>query len=547
MIMTKKYVITTLLTSLALFTGCSSESYTTSEVDTYVLPHTVIPLDKPAYSITGSFIDSNIIGVNYVCKILDSNGKLVATGQKGVTNSLGEFTCKSNDTVEFLINDGTSLLSLGQAPVKRIITPYSLFSSLSKVPQDFAGTNLAMFLLSVDTDQNPNNGLEPWGQLVSKFNGTLDFTATDFNTSTDAKLGNRTLWTESEARAHLAAQENNANILPGGVLFAPLETQLITGAFMSDVIGVNYTCKSKAGVNRATGITDNNGQFTCYNNENVEFNIDGLVLGATQANKIITPYSLFQSLDNNVSQAAAGLHLSQFLLTVDSDGDSETGITPHLLLVKKFNNNIDFTAADFNTTAPATLGTALVSETVAQKYLDNMITNLNLQASDAIIGSGSFVTTKIVLKTGQTIKYWSGDDGDIQHGTPKAYKDNFDGTITESGMGVMWQNGTKAAVNYPSAAEYCDQLVLANYEDWRLPGVDELIQLIDRNSTAQPAVDPLFTKVTVLDYWTSTPGYSLDPKNVTNGWTVSMNEGSSNANFDRNATIANALCIRNYK
>lgn len=43
------------------------------------------------------------------------------------------------------------------------------------------------------------------------------------------------------------------------------------------------------------------------------------------------------------------------------------------------------------------------------------------------------------LKTGQTMSYGAGDDGDVQAGLPPAYTDNGDGTITDRNTGLMWE------------------------------------------------------------------------------------------------------------
>ena len=63
----------------------------------------------------------------------------------------------------------------------------------------------------------------------------------------------------------------------------------------------------------------------------------------------------------------------------------------------------------------------------------------------------------------------------------KRFVNNENGTITDKRTRLMWQritpyfNGKK---NWHDAKKYCENLVLADYTDWRLPTIDELKNLI---------------------------------------------------------------------
>ena len=61
-----------------------------------------------------------------------------------------------------------------------------------------------------------------------------------------------------------------------------------------------------------------------------------------------------------------------------------------------------------------------------------------------------------------------------------AYKDNGDGTVTDLNTSLMWQqtpdfNNLKT---WDEAGEYAENLVLAGYDDWRLPTIKELYSLV---------------------------------------------------------------------
>ncbi|HHD72886.1 MAG TPA: DUF1566 domain-containing protein [Epsilonproteobacteria bacterium] len=69
------------------------------------------------------------------------------------------------------------------------------------------------------------------------------------------------------------------------------------------------------------------------------------------------------------------------------------------------------------------------------------------------------------------------------------FTDNGDGTVSDANTALMWQK-TPSSQTYIwySAAEYCGNLELAGYTDWRMPGVKELFS-IENFSTGWPYSD----------------------------------------------------------
>lgn len=99
--------------------------------------------------------------------------------------------------------------------------------------------------------------------------------------------------------------------------------------------------------------------------------------------------------------------------------------------------------------------------------------------------TGSSNRMSKLLRTGVTTSYRSGDDGDIEAGistpTPR-YSDNGNGTITDNHTGLMWTQDANVAGpsnSWTEAIDYCNNLVYAGYNDWRLPNVHELLSLLD--------------------------------------------------------------------
>jgi hypothetical protein len=84
------------------------------------------------------------------------------------------------------------------------------------------------------------------------------------------------------------------------------------------------------------------------------------------------------------------------------------------------------------------------------------------------------------------------------------YTDNGDGTVTDSSTGLMWQQGQVNAITWDEALVYCENLVLAGYNDWRLPSRNELQSLLDHN-VVDPSINvALFPDTMPKEYWTST-------------------------------------------
>jgi hypothetical protein len=101
-------------------------------------------------------------------------------------------------------------------------------------------------------------------------------------------------------------------------------------------------------------------------------------------------------------------------------------------------------------------------------------------------------------KTGQTISYASGDDGDIQSGVAwpePRFEDNGDGTVTDRLTGLVWaQDAGTPTVNvctggkksWGNALNYIACLNSNNYlgrNDWRLPNINEIEGLINCSET----------------------------------------------------------------
>jgi len=95
--------------------------------------------------------------------------------------------------------------------------------------------------------------------------------------------------------------------------------------------------------------------------------------------------------------------------------------------------------------------------------------------------------------------------------SPQTLVDNGDGTVTDYATGLVWQqDDDQTARTWQGSLVYCEELVLAGRDDWRLPNIKELRSLA-LDTRWGPALDTAY--FAVLDrtrFWSSTT-YAMTP------------------------------------
>ncbi len=185
------------------------------------------------------------------------------------------------------------------------------------------------------------------------------------------------------------------------------------------------------------------------------------------------------------------------------------------------------------------------------------------------------------LKTGQTIPYGTGSDGDVQAGNARSYTDNGDGTITDNATGLVWEKkdqsggihdwgnlytwcGASCGSTYVMDGTITTTFLaglnagtgFADHTDWRIPNLNELATLVNYENS-NPAVDVAFNTncapgCTVLTcsctmasalgiYWSSTTltGYLLPLF----AWDVEFDSGVAYRD-EKNLITANVRAVR---
>jgi parallel beta-helix repeat protein len=82
---------------------------------------------------------------------------------------------------------------------------------------------------------------------------------------------------------------------------------------------------------------------------------------------------------------------------------------------------------------------------------------------------------------------------------------NTDETVTDTFTGLMWQKeSTETRMTWQNAIEYCENMSLSDYNDWRLPTMHELRSIVNYLKY-NPAMDQdFFSGILSARYWSST-------------------------------------------
>lgn len=119
---------------------------------------------------------------------------------------------------------------------------------------------------------------------------------------------------------------------------------------------------------------------------------------------------------------------------------------------------------------------------------------------------------------------------------------NADQTILDTKTCLMWQDDEEAKTVrkkiWQNAIDYCENLTLAGYSNWRLPNYNELLSIVDYNSSN---IDSAFQNIgRITGYWTSTT-IASDTNRV---WVLSSYDSSQNHKNTSYAHIPYVRCVR---
>ncbi len=105
-------------------------------------------------------------------------------------------------------------------------------------------------------------------------------------------------------------------------------------------------------------------------------------------------------------------------------------------------------------------------------------------------------------------------------------RDDNTNIITDSYSTLMWQDEADIKSDtWENAIRHCEVLELGGYDDWRLPNINELFSIVDKNPNIEyPKIDTVYFRYTESSkYWSST--------NIsTYSWVINFGNGDVGGN-----------------
>ena len=79
-----------------------------------------------------------------------------------------------------------------------------------------------------------------------------------------------------------------------------------------------------------------------------------------------------------------------------------------------------------------------------------------------------------------------------------------DGTALDMGTGLMWQRQASGPMGWQAALAHCQNLVLEDHDDWRLPQIKEILTLVDWADSGRIDFE-VFAGLAGESMWSGTP------------------------------------------
>ena len=124
-------------------------------------------------------------------------------------------------------------------------------------------------------------------------------------------------------------------------------------------------------------------------------------------------------------------------------------------------------------------------------------------------------------------------------------RDDVNQTVVDTSSGLMWQDNEIQSLSWSASIDYCENLTLAGFSDWRVPNYNEVLSTLemknyDTTATEPVYISPAFQYKSAATYWTST-SYAPDTKSA---WKINFDTGGSISNISVKTASNNVRCIR---
>ena len=121
------------------------------------------------------------------------------------------------------------------------------------------------------------------------------------------------------------------------------------------------------------------------------------------------------------------------------------------------------------------------------------------------------------------------------------YRDDNTNIVRDTVTSLQWQDNGYPNKKWNDAIDYCSDLSLGGYTDWRLPNINELQTLVDYTKT-NPALSNVFAYGTGGGYcWSSTTSVR---SNGERAWFVDFSYGEVWDYYDSKDDYNYVRCVR---
>ena len=77
-------------------------------------------------------------------------------------------------------------------------------------------------------------------------------------------------------------------------------------------------------------------------------------------------------------------------------------------------------------------------------------------------------------------------------------RDSATSIISDTTTNLQWQDNidvNTTTLNWNDAIDYCEAMNIGGYDDWRMPNINELFSITDKQKTIAPAINKIFEYV----------------------------------------------------
>ncbi len=247
--------------------------------------------------------------------------------------------------------------------------------------------------------------------------------------------------------------------------------------------------------------------------------------------------------------------------TVTNGANIQIGTHPYQFAKKDYNDtlmmavykepdNVNAVIADTNLTITLTSGIQNIKNQGITEYKVSFIpTAKNIQPK---LKTGQTVTSYNELGNSDSSDYVKDDSYySSSTGTNRSFiRDDISGTVIDSGTNLQWEDSDNSITlkkTFTEAKNYCDDLTLSGYDNWRLPTIKEFALISDKGKTSSPMIFSTFTKVVSSStdaYWSSD---DFDPEDVNTSSAFRFDTGRDGFADHNESSTLNVRCVREIK